>query len=206
MMWETSDGDQGGRASPSTIWQHSHNTYSFCIDGSSEIVETTKVGSSDPVSTTFHFQRSHDIHSFCIDGSSEIVETERLDSSDFLSVPITFRHSRDVRLSSGIRASRSFDFVQPDGPAQTWPDQFDSSVDQAQGSAVVWISTAGFLGAILLSISAAIFLIGCRRSLVLQTNVTESEFEVCDDSQFSSTAIDPFVSEQNALSHGSWTE
>jgi hypothetical protein len=85
--------------------------------------------------------------------------------------------------------------------------QFDPALDQAEESTIAWICVASSLALILLIITGITGILGCRRlSLSALTSLPESEIEWFTDSQFSFTAPDPFLSEQNALSAGVWAE
>jgi hypothetical protein len=77
------------------------------------------------------------------------------------------------------------------------------SGDWALGSTAIWIGTGTSLAAILIVITAVFLLLACRRQPVWwATDVTESEMgmNIPADGELSSAAIDPFLSEENALS------
>jgi hypothetical protein len=96
-----------------------------------------------------------------------------------------------------------------------WDSHFPSR-DEANvlGSTAVWIGAGISLAAILMAIVVISGVLGCRPWLWKgATDATESDMEtdIPDDWDVSSTAVDPYVSEENALSTdriipGEWAE
>jgi hypothetical protein len=70
-------------------------------------------------------------------------------------------------------------------------------------STAVWIGAGSSLAAVLMVIVVIVLLVGCRTwSLKSAADATESDMEtnIPGDGEVSSTAVDPFLSEENALS------
>jgi hypothetical protein len=145
------------------------------------LIPTLSILSSDYHSTIGIFQHSDDFVSFNVDPSDRLIQTLNIPSSHSLSTTRNLQHSTDL-ISFGIS------------------EQLDSSLNQAGESTLVWIGIGSSLAAILLSLAAIIFLLGCRRLFSSATSLPESEIEGFTDSLFSFTEPDLLLSEQNALS------
>jgi hypothetical protein len=75
--------------------------------------------------------------------------------------------------------------------------------DRSQGSTVIWASVGSAVSVILLGIGAVLVLMmGRHRSSGTPTEMTEPELNITTDPDVWSTAVDPYLSGENALSGG----
>jgi hypothetical protein len=108
------------------------------------------------------------------------------------------RPSDALETSGAIKASASVSY------SVSTPSVLNSpppALVHAKGS-MVWIGAGSGSGVILLVIGWLFFLLGCRRLSRSAVNITESELDIniSRDSEITSTAIDLFLSEENAMS------